>query len=921
MQSTHKIAGKDAGPYSAYLTSENGHVDYYVDPEDETGDSPRSEKSNGTWHGNPNALASLGLTPGAHVQRDQLLALMNGQAPGDGREIRQAGGNGTRVAGIDATFSAPKTISALWAAASGEDRERIERAHNQAVASTLTHVEQHVELVRNRAVGQLKWQTANSLVAAKFTHTSSRLTRDAKNGVPDPQLHTHVVILAAERHDGRFAAVDSRQLFLSARENGAWYRAELAHNLQREGLQVERGTGKDSRYFELTGVPASLAEHWSSRSQQIQRAARDFKDRYGRDPKAGELKDLTTSTRGEKATLPGAQIDANWKTLAAEHGLTPDAARDLFAGQDRTTVPDTKQLAREILDRVTQHSSTVSDRELRAIAYERATGIAQSAQAHQLLATLERTGQLIALQNGLWTTRELREREQQTVTTIAQRAREHAAPVDPASLAQAEREIAREIGNPLSQEQRQALHTITGPGGVTALIGQAGTGKGVVLHSATHAWQQDGYQVIGTAIAGATAERLAADAKTDQSLTTDSLLARIEHGSINLDKNTVVVMDEAGMADTNRLSGLVQQTSIKEAKLVLAGDAAQLSPIGAGGLFAQATENAPTSELTEIHRAQNSWEREAWQQLRAGNATHALAQYDAHGQLHITDTREQATERMLADWNEQRLQKPEGRTVMITDASNQELDRINTQAQQLRDRAGELGNDRANLPGAPYQLAAGDQIIFTKPLHQPAGQPRVENGTLGTVKDVLDNNTLTVDTHGAHQREITLNTHEHKDLKLGYAQHVYKAQGLTADKSLALIGGWQTDRERSYVALTRGRESTNIYTSRENLGHQGLNEQAIERLADRIAQTNAQQASIAHDTLHDRALTTDTPGHQPESAPEQQHGVGAASHTGPDPSRTHTPETSRDNNPEHQYASPEAEQASDPHLEHGIDMT
>ena len=74
-------------------------------------------------------------------------------------------------------------------------------------------------------------------------------------GVPDPQLHSHVVVVAAERRDGVFAAVDSRELFRSARVNGAWYRAELAYSLGELGLDVRGGQGKDGRYFEVAGVP------------------------------------------------------------------------------------------------------------------------------------------------------------------------------------------------------------------------------------------------------------------------------------------------------------------------------------------------------------------------------------------------------------------------------------------------------------------------------------------------------------------------------------------------------------------------------------------------------------------------------------------------------------------------------------------
>ena len=50
-----------------------------------------------------------------------------------------------------------------------------------------------------------------------------------------------------------------------------------------------------------------------------------------------------------------------------------------------------------------------------------------------------------------------------------------------------------------------------------------------------------------------------------------------------------------------------------------------------------------------------------------------------------------------------------------------------------------------------------------------------------------------------------------------------------------LIGGWQTDRERAYVALTRARDRTDVYVSRDDLGEEGLDEGAIERLAERMA--------------------------------------------------------------------------------------
>ncbi len=886
MQTTHKVQGSDAGKYATYLTSTSERGDYYIDPADETG-----EGAAGEWHGNPAVLASLGLSPNTVVQRDQFLSLMNGQASNDGRVIRAVGGDGTRVAGIDMSFSPPKDVSALWAASSAEYRAQIEVAHKDAVASAIGHLERDVELVRVREAGELKWQTANGVVAAKFMHNASRLTAtQEKDGVPDPQLHTHVVVLAAERHDGKFAAVDSRQVFLSARENGAWYRSVLAQNLQELGVQVERGTGKDERYFQVKGIPQELADRWSTRTSEIRQAARDFRTQYGREPNARELAELTTSTRGTKSSLAAENVDTAWRELAAEYGLTQDQVHSLFKMPEKTPASERTEglpagFSHELVERVTAKSSIVNERELYATAYELSAGVCHPGEAQAVVKDLARSGELIQLQGGKWTTRQLREREQQTIATIKERADERAAPVSDQSLRDAEREVAREIGGPLSKEQHQALQTITNQGGITTLIGEAGTGKGVVLQAATNAWQKDGYKVIGTAVAGAIAERLGADAKTDQSMTTNELLARERTGTTNLDKNTVVVMDEAGMADTDRLSKLVERTAEKESKLVLVGDSAQLSAIGAGGLFDHVTDCAPNAKLTEVHRAENQWEREAWTQVREGNATAALAAYQAHDRLHIADTREQAAEKMVADWNEQRLEHPEGRTVMLTDNTNEELDRLNKQAQEYREIAGEIGNDRANLPDAPYQLAAGDHVIFTKPLVQPGGQARVENGTLGIVKDIQDQNKLAIDTYGANQREVNVNTSEFKDLRLGYAQHVYKAQGLTTNTALALIGGWQTDRERAYVALTRAREQTNIYASRDNLGSQDMTPDAIERLAEKMQQSNAQQATITHQPTTDRSIDQTA-----EATPALQHGqaiedgVGAAAPNCPDPS-------------------------------------
>jgi conjugative relaxase-like TrwC/TraI family protein len=841
MQTTHKISGDAAAGYAEYLTTTSARGDYYTSDE---GGRARSR-----WHGSPQLLERLGIDGEAPVERADLTALMAGVSPLDGGELRRAGANGTRVAGIDLTFSAPKSASALWAVASPYERAQIEAAHTRAVAGAVKRIERDVALVRSRPNGVLEWDRARALLAAEFVHTASRLARDQeRGGVPDPQLHSHVVVLGAERQDGRFAAVDSRELFRSARGNGAWYRAELAHALQQLGLAVRGRTGRGGRYFELAGVPQALAERWSTRASEIERAARAFRTRYGRDPRAGELGSLTVATRGTKALTAARDVDDAWRAVAEEYGLTRARVDELFAGRvgERESSRD---LGRELLHDVTAEAATAAERDVRARAYELAPGVCHPRQADAVRDGLVRAGELVELEGGLWTTRELRELERRTLESVAERAGERVAPVGESALRRARVQVQRDLGAPLSREQRDALAVITGRGGVTVMVGEAGTGKGVVIAAAARAWEREGCEVIGTAVAGATAKRLGSDAGIERTMTVDALAARAEKGSVELDSRTVVVMDEAGMTDTRRLAAVSELTARAGSKLVLVGDHAQLPAIGAGGLFGALQERVPTARVSEVRRARAEWERSAWGEVREGEATRALARYRARERLHVADTRMQAAERMVEEWERAREAHPGQRTVMLTDASNAEMDKMNAMAQERRARAGELGRERVELPERPYGLAAGDEVMFTKTF-RPPGRERIENGTTGHVIAVGGAQRMTVSVDGLQPGEVDVDTREFGGLRLAYAQHVYKAQGRTVDRAFVLTGGWQTDRERTYVALTRARDRTDIHVAREDLGEEGLDEGAIERLAKVMERSRAQEPSIRRPSVN-----------------------------------------------------------------------
>jgi hypothetical protein len=103
---------------------------------------------------------------------------------------------------------------------------------------------------------------------------------------------------------------------------------------------------------------------------------------------------------------------------------------------------------------------------------------------------------------------------------------------------------------------------------------------------------------------------------------------------------------------------------------------------------------------------------------------------------------------MVENWDEMRKSLPDGRAVMLTDASNLERDQMNAMAQERRAAAGELGAHRVKLPGKPYGLAAGDEVIFSAQYRIP-GQNRIENGITGTIIDT-----------SREQDNVTIKTHE-----------------------------------------------------------------------------------------------------------------------------------------------------------------
>jgi conjugative relaxase-like TrwC/TraI family protein len=876
-----KITKGTAGGYAEYLegkarSSELG--DYYLK------DGERVEAP-GRWVGGADLL---GLDPEVPVTGEQLRTLMDVRRPDTGGELRRVGASGEAVAALDATFSAPKSVSAVWALGSPQLRERIEAAHEIAIGRALDYAVGHVAMLRHRGdAGTVLHAKAVGMVATSWRHTTARAVADQ---VPDPQLHSHVLLHAAQRRDGRLVAIDSRTWLQHQREVGAAYRTELARELTTLGFQIERGTGRGERYFELAGVSRPLLERWSSRHHQVQAAIHERLSATERDLRAviaeggpdaadaherlelllatgqlapAEERLMGTITRAGKVAVTAADLDAEWRRTAGDIGFTAEQVEPLRRQQRAALSPAAPD---QVLDALTEFDATFPAREARAVALERSAG-APIDDALRPLVELRDAGEILRLADGNGTTREHRARELATISTAERVIDQRITPLDlDAVSAQADR-LDRELlgrGGRLSDEQRQAIMLACSDRQLVMIEGQAGTGKSTALTGIARAHRDAGREIVVTSTAAVAAERLARDLHhagvETRHYSLAALQTAITSGTVRLGPQTTIVHDEAALASTREQHALLAAVETSGARLIAVGDPHQNPPVGAGGLWPhlEATTRADHSRavLTCNLRVLDPADRRDQARFRDGDHELAVRGYAARARLHIRTQLDRAEDAAL---DAAHTDTRNGRTtIVLAQTSNDHLDELNARYQAIRRQHGELGADAIPAPGRPYSLHPGDEVQIRHTINHPAHGP-LRNGTTAAIRDIdPEAKTIKLAFPTGQPVELSLDQADAAQLRLAYVQHPFPAQGLTTDTAHLIVSAHAT-REGTYVALTRAREKTHLYA--EQAVDPDRDGDRLQALADRISRSEPDLPSIAVPLAHEPMITA-MPAHR-----------------------------------------------------------
>ena len=797
--------------------------------------------------------------------------LCEGFSP-DGEKLTQNAGSEKRSAGLDLTFSADKSVSAVWAVAGERLRTAIADAHTAAVQYTLEHViEAHCATTRirtraaNGARGELAIVPAD-LIAALFQHGTSR--------ADDPQLHTHCTVMNAARahFDGKYRALNQYPLYRWKMAAGATYRNHLAWGLRGLGFKVEQH-GKDGAFARDNGFDVTANPQLHTAANHLTRAPK-------RDTGDDEAK--RARWRAEAQTFSFGEAFIAELRHEPDGDITPERLRELTARLE------------QLPERLTREESVFSYPALAAAVRNATAGLLHPDAAGTALERVLRSEALVRLSplakdrpaeaphlevdagmahTRLYTTRATLEMER-AVQDMAERLSQ--APGAALALARVDEAIKdlKRQGYPLSAEQASAIHHATTGAGRIALIEEAaGSGKTTTLRPIVDLYRERGYRVLGAAIAWRTALALGSDCAME-ALAVRKLLAQAARGQLALDgAPTLLVIDEAGLLSTREMHHILALGERHGLTLLFAGDTGQQQPIEAGpGLrlvqerigsvrvdamhrqkadvediitprYAQAPEQVRriAARMTALEceavlaehertpaaaRTITPWQISASEAFRDGDARRALFAYHARSRVHLCPDDEAALARLVSDWARYERDNP-GKTTAV-------LARTNAERRALSERMREVHlppsdkrttvtvpvhhPDRGKAP-VPLDIAVGERLR----IGATHWERRLFNGTIVTVEALEQRKERVLITgRTGTGREVRFHHDEIRDyhgrirLEHGYALTIASAQGLTAER-VFLYADAKPARQTIYPAATRHRERLDFYINRRPL--------------------------------------------------------------------------------------------------------
>ncbi|HZR90887.1 MAG TPA: MobF family relaxase [Gaiellaceae bacterium] len=739
------------------------------------------------------------------------------------------------VAGFDLVFSTPKSVSLLHALGDEGTRRAVNEAHAAAWQAALEYLEDEACVTRRGKNGFIR-EHGGGFVAAAYQHRTSR--------AQDPHLHTHVIVanMTQSPSDAKWRALDGEAILKTYRLAAGYLyeahlRAELARTLGVDWEKPRKG------WAELKGVPRRVIEEFSTRRLAV---VERMREQATSGFYAAQVAAVGTRERKEQVDLVVLRED--WRARAAEHGLGQRELRSIM-GQSIRQEPSARELqaiVRRLLGPLglTEKRTAFAGPELAmawAEALPRGAAVSKIRRLCERFVAIDgvaRVGEAPAPgRPARYSTSELMQLERSALELVDRGADSDAPALDDGIL---DNSLPDQLRERLSREQRAMVGKVaTSRDRVVCVVGVAGAGKTTAAHALATAFASSGIDVVGAAPSGVAAEKLQ-DETGIPSTTLHRFLERAQGGE--LPHRCVLIVDEAGMAETRVLAPVLEQVKRVGGKVVLIGDPYQLPAVGAGGLFAGIVERKGAVVLHENRRQRDELERVALAKIRAGVGREYLAFAEQRERLVVSEDPLATRMRLVADWWSH-ARSDLGGNVMIA-LRRRDVAELNALARGLMETNGKLGRERVIAAGREF--ASGDRIVCLR----NSDHLGVKNGTRGTIER-LDkaNGTLSVATDRGDRVELSRQYLEAGHVRHAYALTGHSGQGVTVDRAFVLGSGDARLQEWGYVALSRARDATRLYVTastfeRESDFHEHDDRDPVARLASSLEESAVERLAV-----------------------------------------------------------------------------
>ncbi len=274
----------------------------------------------------------------------------------------------------------------------------------------------------------------------------------------------------------------------------------------------------------------------------------------------------------------------------------------------------------------------------------------------------------------------------------------------------------------------------------------------------------------------------------------------------------MVILDEAGMTEDAHLVALTARIEVAGAKLVLVGDSRQLGAVGPGGALAALARRHPdvVHQLSENRRQHDVSERRTLAELRDGDIGKAVAWYHDKGRLHAAADRDVAVQQAVDAWA-WATDEAAGHQTGLYAWRRANVAALNQRARTWMEVSGRLSGPELTCPGG-HAYRAGDLVVTLA----AGADGRLVTSQRAVITAVdLPGQTLTLRTDDSQPVLVRKEEAAADRLDYGYAITVHRCQGSTTGRAHLFADGG--GRELAYVAMSRARQSTHVWTAADDL--------------------------------------------------------------------------------------------------------